>query len=401
LPEVERFLSIAAYWNQGLRPDPKKAEQAFESLLVIRPTHYAALNNLALLHAQRRNFPKAEELLRRSIAANPSALTAYGNLMTYQAEQGKIAAMESTYVAQLKASGNNPRIVLGRVSILFSQGKYDSTDALIDSIVKGLPGQADLIQQRNGVIAATALVRGKLGESLRLASQNAIELKKQGQAGALLAATLDSAMIEAWYRGSKEKAVAIMTAGLKRTPLDSLAPLDRPYGSIAQVYAFAGRPDLARPMLAELDRTTSTMTPAGASELRHSILAAIAFSERRYLDAAHEAQAADAGPCTTCAAPLIAYAYDNANQPDSARAEYTKYVESTSILGRFGNDGILLAGAYKRLGELWEAKGDKVKAAGYYTKFVSMWKDADPELQPKVSEVRKRLVGLTDTESKR
>ena len=71
--------------------------------------------------------------------------------------------------------------------------------------------------------------------------------------------------------------------------------------------------------------------------------------------------------------------------------QYTKYVESTSLLGRFGNDGIFLAGAYKRLGELWEAKGDKVKAAGYYTKFVSMWKDADPELQPKVSEVRQRL----------
>ena len=118
------------------------------------------------------------------------------------------------------------------------------------------------------------------------------------------------------------------------------------------------------------------------------------------MDAAHEAQAADTGSCTTCAAPLIAYAYDYANQLDSARAEYTKYVESTSIMGRFGNDGLLLAGAYKRLGELWETKGDKVKAAGYYTKFVSMWKDADPELQPKVSEVRKRLIRLTDTETK-
>jgi tetratricopeptide (TPR) repeat protein len=401
LPEVERFLSIAAYWNQGPRPDPKKAEQAYESLLVIRPTHYAALNNLALINAQRRDFPKAEDLLRRSIVANPTALTAYGNLTTYQAEQGKIASMESTYVAQLKASGNNPRIALARVSILFSQGKYDSTDALIDSIVKVSPSQPDLIQQRNAVTGATALVRGKLAESLRLTSQNAVESRKQGQAGALLSATFDSALVEAWYRGSKEKAIAIMTAGLKRTPLDSLAPLDRPYGSIAQIYAIAGRPDLARPMLAELDRTTSTMSPEGASTVRHSILAAIALAERRYLDAAHEAQAADGGQCTTCAAPLIAYAYDNANQPDSARAQYTKYVESTSILGRFGNDGIFLAGAYKRLGELWEAKGDKVKAAGYYTKFVSMWEDADPELQPKVSEVRQRLLRLRDTESKR
>lgn len=192
-----------------------------------------------------------------------------------------------------------------------------------------------------------------------------------------------------------------MQAGLKRTPLESIPPLDRPYGSLAQIYAVAGRPDLARQMLEELDRTTATMSAEGAASLRHSVEAAVALAERRYLDAAHEAQAADFGPCSTCAAPVIAYAYDNANRPDSAIALYTKYVESTSILNRFGTDGVFLAGAYKRLGELWEAKGDPAKAAGYYTKFVTMWKDADPELQPKVSEVRKRLVRLRDTERRR
>ena len=92
--------------------------------------------------------------------------------------------------------------------------------------------------------------------------------------------------------------------------------------------------------------------------------------------------------------PIIAIVYDNAQQPDSAIAAYTRYVESTSIMGRFGNDGFFLAGSYKRLGELWEAKGDQEKATRYYTKFVELWKDADPELQPKVSEVRKRLARL-------
>ena len=41
---------------------PTKAAQAYESLLAIRPTHYAALNNLALIYAQRRDFAKAEAL---------------------------------------------------------------------------------------------------------------------------------------------------------------------------------------------------------------------------------------------------------------------------------------------------------------------------------------------------
>jgi tetratricopeptide (TPR) repeat protein len=60
-----------------------------------------------------------------------------------------------------------------------------------------------------------------------------------------------------------------------------------------------------------------------------------------------------------------------------------------------------LAGSYKRLGELYEARGDRQKAMLYYTKFVELWKNADPELQPKVAEVKKRLARLTDAEQKR
>ena len=33
-------------------------------------------------------------------------------------------------------------------------------------------------------------------------------------------------------------------------------------------------------------------------------------------------------------------------------------------------------------GELYEAKGDRAKAADRYRRFVELWKDADPELQP-------------------
>jgi hypothetical protein len=58
------------------------------------------------------------------------------------------------------------------------------------------------------------------------------------------------------------------------------------------------------------------------------------------------------------------------------------------------NDGTYLAGTYKRLGELYEAKGDRGRAAGYYRKFVALWRDADPELQPKVAEVQRRLARI-------
>ena len=51
-----------------------------------------------------------------------------------------------------------------------------------------------------------------------------------------------------------------------------------------------------------------------------------------------------------------------------------------------------------RLGEVYEAKGDREKAASYFSRFVDLWQDADPEQQSKVAEARARLARLTGAE---
>jgi hypothetical protein len=78
---------------------------------------------------------------------------------------------------------------------------------------------------------------------------------------------------------------------------------------------------------------------------------------------------------------------------------YEQYLQ-TGYSARAGDDFLLLAGIRKRLGELYEAKGDRVHAVRYYTKFVELWKDADPDLQPKVAEVKRKLARLSDTEAR-
>jgi hypothetical protein len=42
------------------------------------------------------------------------------------------------------------------------------------------------------------------------------------------------------------------------------------------------------------------------------------------------------------------------------------------------------AHAYERLGELYLARGGRARAAFYIEKFVSLWENADPALQPRV-----------------
>jgi tetratricopeptide (TPR) repeat protein len=401
LPEVERYLTIATYYTQGPRPDDAKAIAAYDTLLELRPNNYAALNNVAILYAKKREFAKAEESLRKSVAASPSTLTAYNNLMQYQAQLGHLASVESTYTAELKASGNLPRVAISRANILYARGQYDSAAALVDSVARANPTQGDLTQTALGMKAAIAVTRGQLNEGLKLANENAELSAKYGSPTARLNAAFDSAVVTGFLRESKDKALGYIEAGLKRTPLSSLQALDRPYVALAQVYAIAGRPERAKEMLADYEKDTQGIAPDVVAATRHQLLSSIAMAEGRYLDAAQEARAADVGSCTICMLPSMGIAYDNAQQPDSAIAILTRYVESTAILNRAGSNQFFLAGSYKRLGELWEQKGNREKASHYYALFVDLWKNADADLQPRVAEVRRRLARLSDTEGKR
>ena len=103
-----------------------------------------------------------------------------------------------------------------------------------------------------------------------------------------------------------------------------------------------------------------------------------------------------AAGCTFCAPAFIGMAYDRANMADSAIANLERYLATPSP-GRAQLDRWLLAPAHKRLGELYEAKGDNAKAVSHYTAFVRLWERADPDMQPRVAEVRTRMERLLKT----
>ena len=48
-----------------------------------------------------------------------------------------------------------------------------------------------------------------------------------------------------------------------------------------------------------------------------------------------------------------------------------------------------------RLGEIYEGRGEPARAAMYYSAFADLWRGADPVLQPRVADARRRLAALT------
>ncbi len=58
-------------------------------------------------------------------------------------------------------------------------------------------------------------------------------------------------------------------------------------------------------------------------------------------------------------------------------------------------DTMLYPVALRRLGDLYDARGDRKTALGYYQRFLDLWRGADPELQPIVRDVQEKMSRLT------
>jgi tetratricopeptide (TPR) repeat protein len=99
--------------------------------------------------------------------------------------------------------------------------------------------------------------------------------------------------------------------------------------------------------------------------------------------------------CERMAFIEVAQAHDRAGRVDSAIAAYRRFVELRAARAMlppraFDEGTPKLAPAWRRLGELYESKGDRRNALEAYERFLDYWRNADPELQSIVRQTRER-----------
>ncbi len=177
---------------------------------------------------------------------------------------------------------------------------------------------------------------------------------------------------------------------------------------IADLYARAGEVAKAKAMLARYESTTLGGVQGEASQAWHEARGSIALAERRFADAIREFRASDTdtsgvpATCVECAPINLARAFDAAKQADSTIATMERYLAIPPRRLNTLNDAYFLrAMVHERLGQLYEARRDTANAVTNYRTFIALWKDAEPEFQPRVAEAKRRLEKLTPVEKVR
>ena len=381
LPPLERALTVAAYYTIAL-DEPDRAIDAYRAVLEMDSTNSMAINNQAYLLLRKRHWADAEVLFRRVIALG-AIWQNYSGLVQVLGMQGKWEAADSVLGAFAEWGPTNPIVSVEGIFLATGRRDYRAADSLLPAVRTSFRASARLFQ------AALPEIRGGLRASAAVTARIVQQAEQDGEALDRVRWALWGARQELRYR-SPAGALRAMEAALAQHPMSLLAPGDRPYPDVAEIYAATQRSADVRRLRDEWAAAGTRQT--GAERAWWEAIAAMA--DGRYAEAATAYRSANEQQHQpSLYLEEAARAYDLADQPDSAIAAYELAIGVPDVWRIFWEFD-RLGPAYKRVGELYEARGERAKAVEYYGKFVDLWKDADPELQPLVTEVKGRMARL-------
>lgn len=395
LPERERYSIEGAYWGRKDRP---KAIAAYERAVAIDSSDTEVLNSLALLYTGSRDYVRAERLFRRAGQIEPENGVILTNLAGTLVAAGKLDATDSL-LRDMRARKIPYPTVRREADLLYLRGRYDSLEKLTRAATRG--GNVAFATGAAGGLRDLVALRGRFRESDSIASEVAVRSPGAERSGPIGLA-IGRAMTDGWFRGRTQQAIARLDSVSRANPGRGAESLDLRL-NLVSTYAILGAADRARSALREaesivLDSATRRNTQSRFIEAQGDIAMAEGRADAAVAAYRRAETAGDGLPegCVFCAPAFIGVAYDRANMADSAIANLERFI-AVPAAGRIALDRWLLAPTHKRLGELYEAKGDNARAVTHYTEFVRLWEHADPDMQPKVTEVRVRLERLLKT----
>ena len=400
----ERAMIEATYFSStGPNRDRAKGILAYEEMLRLGDSARAA-NNLAIRLTTRRDYARAESLYRLSARLRPDLQRlSLPNLLMPLLWQKKFATAESVVAVARPRYPENAAVRRTPVGLLYLKGDLAGYRKAVDSVrTKGDSLDRDWGKRR---YAELLLLDGRAKEFTRLWDE--LAGRDLSKADDRLNRALDiPAFVQLDLLGQPKQVVRDVEAAIAAA---GKSPGDWPYFGIIDLYSAANQPEKARQWLNRYDaevKDTFLLRLQRPGRLR--VGAEVLVAEGKTLEAVDGFRRSEmlpdgpVGTCAVCLPMFLSFAFHRAGMADSA-IHYMKQSLETFDLNRMLDvrDPFIVPLFNRYLGEMYEAKGDRVKAVEHYRKVIDLWKNADPELQVVVEDLKGRVRRLTDIEGGR
>ena len=403
LTDVERFQALSGL-HLLLRDYVRAAHEA-EHVLKLKPEMLWAFNQVAILDNLLGRFDHSLEIARRRSKVDTTGFSLGPAAAIYQGRVAEGIAMWRAVFINNRERNRTGLSARGRIGMAWGHAaaaNYDSVDYYVtpNGSTAALEGVAKLTYRGDPeLLARSQLARGQIGKAfttLGVRARGAERRVSRSSFSAVDESVAASATVV--MLGDRASASRRLDAVMTDTAFMSLDPADQPVDAILAL-ALAGRAREARAALARIeDASDADMRSARDPELSLA-RGAVALAERKFTLAIASLRHASASymlsdvACRVCVLPLLGRAYEAADEPDSAAAVYERFL-LTGDPDRPLPDGLWRANVLARLGDLHARRGNTAQAIARLEEFVSLWRDADSELQPQVDIARRQLVKL-------
>ncbi|HEX9893230.1 MAG TPA: serine/threonine-protein kinase [Gemmatimonadales bacterium] len=394
LTERERRLTEASYYSI-VKAHEDSAIISLERLLDAWPNDSWALNNLGVYRSWAGDYRAAIPYYRQAATAEPLNNLAWGNLVTSLLSVGLLDSARAAaldFRRMLPGHADLPRLDL---ALVLAGGDFGEGERLVRSYL-----QTDAADPRAQIrwkhtLAGILQIRGKVAEADRTLEQVEAAWRQAGNRDLAMESLVRRVYLRGRYHPWPETARPLLREGLTRLALPPEYASGIQYWQLAMASARAGDIEGGNGFLALAERQVRESPARGPRMLTAWARAEIAEAAGRGVETALDSlRVALNSPCPDCVHASIAVLFDRLGQRDSAIVHYQMFAKSLDAAWFYGLYRIDRPHVYHRLGELYEWKGDRARALEVYQKFVDLWKEADPELQPRVREARRRIADL-------
>jgi len=369
--ERERF-NIEGFYYLFATGELEKAAQTFELWHQTYPRDDFPSRNLGVVSSLLGNWDKALQESREALRLGPNIGYNYLNLGEAYTTFNRLDEAEAVFKQAEERKLESEWLLQYRYQLAFLKGDAAQMPQLV-SAAMGKPGSEDLL------LATQADTEGWYGKlkNARELTRRAMDSAQHNDAKESAAAYQAAAALREVEAGNREQARAEAKAAVKLAP-------NRDVRAIAALaLARAGDTAGAEKLAAELDKTFPLDTLVQRYWLP-TIRAGVALERKdpnRAIELLKVASTIElSAPMNLtillCPAYLRGQAYLMLHDGNPAAAEFQKFIEHRGLVVNFP------WGALARLGlaRAYAMQGDAVKARAAYQDFLTLWKDADPDI---------------------
>ena len=374
--ERER-LSIEATYYLDVTGELERAAQVYEFWQQAFPRDHVPYASLPFIFGSLGNYEKALEESREILRRNPNNENNYSNVGAALVDLNRLDEADAVYKQAEERKLEGEQLLAGRYSLAFLNGDT-ARMGQIAAAAKGKPGIEDVLLAAQ---SDTEAWHGKLKDAREL-TRRAMDSAKHNDAKETASAYQAAAALREVESGNREQARADADAAINLAPNRDVREM------AAVALARAGDTAAAEKLAGELNTTYPLDTLVQRYWLP-TIRAAVALERKdpnRALEVLKVTSAIELGLPTIvnvylCPVYLRGEAYLMLHEGNAAATEFQKVIEHYGLVGNFQWGALArlgLARAYALDAATDPAVRDKARTA--YENFLTLWKDADPDI---------------------